>query len=134
MVKKEKKPEVPEWMTYSKEEVEKLIKKLEKEGHTPSRIGTVLRDQYGIPGTKKMGIKISKLAEKKEIPEDMYNLMVKAVKLYDHLVKNKRDSTSKHGFEKIESKIRRLGKYYMAKGRLPQNWKYTIESAKLIVK
>jgi len=124
----------PDWVNYEKDEVEKLIKKLEKEGHNQSKIGIILRDQYGIPNVKKFNMRVSRIVEKKEVPEDMYNLMVRVVNLHGHMNKSKRDSTSKHGLEKLESQIRRLGKYYIKKGRLPKNWKYSIESAKLIVK
>ncbi|MFC2142867.1 30S ribosomal protein S15 [Candidatus Aenigmatarchaeota archaeon] len=119
---------------YDKEEVIKLVKKLEKEGHGPSMIGLILRDQYGISTTRSYGLRTAKLVERKEVPEDMYNLLVKVVALHTHMAANKRDSTSKHGLEKAESKIRRLGKYYKRKGHLPENWKYTIESARLLVR
>ncbi|MBI5347653.1 MAG: 30S ribosomal protein S15, partial [Candidatus Aenigmarchaeota archaeon] len=50
------------------------------------------------------------------------------------LEKNKKDTKNKHAVELMESKIRRLGKYYVKKGRLPKDWKYNIEQAKLLVK
>jgi len=42
----------PSWCKYQPEEVEALVIKLAKEGHPPSRIGTILRDQYAIPLVK----------------------------------------------------------------------------------
>jgi ribosomal protein S15P/S13E len=33
----------------------------------------------------------------------------------------------------MESKIRRLSKYYVRTGKLPDTWKYTLEDAKLMV-
>jgi len=70
-----------------------------------------------------------------EVPEDMMSLLKRAVNLRAHLGrgKNKRDKTSKYGLENLESRIRRLGKYYSKKGKLPKGWKYDIEKAKLIV-
>lgn len=118
---------------YTKEELEKLIQKLVKEGHAPSKIGLILRDQYGVPDVSKYGIKLSTVASS-EVPEDLYNLLVKVVRLHVHMVTSRKDFTSKHGLEKMESKIRRLGKYYIRKGKLPADWKYTIEDAKLLVK
>ena len=47
--------------------------------------------------------------------------------------KNKKDSTSKRGLELIESRIRRLGKYYIRKKKMPEEWKYNPEKAKLLV-
>ena len=71
---------------------------------------------------------------KSPIPEDMYNLMKKAVSLHRYLDGNKKDAKAKHGMELLESKIRRLGKYYSRKGVLQKGWKYSIEDAKLIAK
>jgi small subunit ribosomal protein S15 len=55
------------------------------------------------------------------------------VVLRDHLAKNKKDHTSKHGLELLESKIRRLVKYYVRKGRLAEGFKYEPERAKLLI-
>ena len=124
----------PEWLTYDKKETEKIITKLSKQGKTNSEIGIMLRDSYGIPDVRDLGLRISKVSEKKEIPEDLFNLLKKAVNLHNHMENNKKDSTSKHGLELVESKIRRLGKYYARAGKLPSDWKYDLERAKLLVK
>ena len=68
-----------------------------------------------------------------EYPEDLFNLLKQAVTLREHLMKNKKDYTSKRGLGLLESKIRRLGKYYVKKGVLPEQWKYDPEQAKLLV-
>ncbi|MEM2455020.1 MAG: 30S ribosomal protein S15, partial [Candidatus Bathyarchaeia archaeon] len=39
----------PAWCKYTPEEVVALVVKLAKEGNSPSKIGVILRDQYGIP-------------------------------------------------------------------------------------
>lgn len=126
----------PKWLAYDKKETEKLIVKLAKEGKTSSKIGFILRDQYGIPDVRYFGLRVGKVMGKpaKEVPEDMYNLMTKAVNLYRHMDASKKDSKGKHGLELLESKIRRLGKYYARTGKLPKTWKYNIEDAKLLVK
>ncbi len=126
------------WVKYSPEEVEKLVVKLAKEGHSPSMIGTVLRDTYGIPSVKEItGKKITKILEENnlapEIPEDLLNLMKRAVRLKKHLDKHKKDYHSKRGFQLIESKIRALVKYYKKKGKLPKDWVYSIDRAEIIV-
>lgn len=125
------------WIKYEKDEVEKLILKLAKEGQSNSRIGIILRDQYGIPRARELKLKVKKVSDtqvKQPVPEDMYNLMKQAVNIHRHLGDNKGDAKAKHGLEYIESKIRRLGKYYLKKKQLPKNWKYDVEQAKLIVK
>ncbi len=125
------------WLMYEPSEVEKLIVKLAKEGKQNAQIGMILRDQYGVPDVRSLNMRVAKIAEKdikKEVPDDMYNLMKKAVNLHKHLNSNHHDAKSVHGLELLESKIRRLGKYYARKGRLTKDWKYSMEHAKLLVK
>lgn len=127
----------PAWLMYEPVEIEKLIVKLAKEGKTNSQIGLTLRDQYGIPDVRSLGMRVSKIAErevKKEVPDDIYNLIKKAVTLHKHLIANHHDAKATHGLELLESKIRRLGKYYARTGKLPGDWKYSIDKAKLLVK
>ncbi|MFQ6009972.1 MAG: 30S ribosomal protein S15 [Candidatus Aenigmatarchaeota archaeon] len=134
-----KRPLVPaQWVTYSGDEVEKLVVKLAKDGLQSAQIGLVLRDQYGIPSVRAAtGKPVMKILEENEItpkiPEDLFNLLKKVVKLRSHLEKNKRDAHSKRGLELLESKIRRLIKYYIKTKRLPAGWRYDPERAKLIV-
>jgi small subunit ribosomal protein S15 len=68
-----------------------------------------------------------------KLPEDLFNLLKKAVNLRNHTIRNKRDAYSRHGLELMESKIRRLVKYYTRTGRMPAEWRYDAERAKLIV-
>ena len=137
--KKPVRREKPKWVKYSKQEVEKLIVKLAKEGQSSSQIGITLRDQYGIPRIREIvptGT-VSVMDENKlskALPEDMHNLIKKAARVRDHLEKNKKDSAAIHGVELINSKIRRLSKFYKRQGRLPQEWKYDPEQAKLLIR
>jgi small subunit ribosomal protein S15 len=126
------------WVEYKDKEVERLILKLHKDGLNASDIGRTLRDQYGIPSVKNITKKtIVQILEENnllpKIPEDLFNLLKRAVVLRDHLAKNKKDHTSKHGLELLESKIRRLVKYYVRKGRLAEGFKYEPERAKLLI-
>jgi small subunit ribosomal protein S15 len=134
-----KKPEKKRhgWLMYESAEIEKLIVKLAKEGKQNSEIGLILRDQYGVPDVRSLNMRISTIAEKevkKVVPDDMYNLIKKAVELHKHMDTNHKDAKAKHGLELLESKIRRLGKYYSRKGRLQKNWKYNIDECRLLVK
>ncbi|RLF78179.1 30S ribosomal protein S15 [Thermococci archaeon] len=129
---------VPKWVKYKKEEVEKLVIELAKKGYSSALIGQILRDQYGIPDVKVItGKKISKIMKENklypEIPEDLLNLLKRAVRLRDHLEKHKSDKHSRRGLQNLESKIRRLAKYYIREGVLPKDWKYSPEEAKLLV-
>jgi len=128
----------PRWVKYKKQEIEKLVLKYAKEDKSSSEIGMILRDQFGIPLVKRAtGKSVSDIMKENQIypkiPEDMFNLLVKAVNLRDHLQKHKQDYTSKKGLELLESKIRRLGKYYVRKKVLPEDWVYDPEKAKLLI-
>jgi small subunit ribosomal protein S15 len=128
----------PKWVRYKKNEIEKLVLKFAKEGNSSSMIGLILRDQFGIPSVKKItGKTISDIMKENnaypKLPEDLFNLLKQAVNLRDHLEKQKKDYTSKRGLELLESKIRRLGKYYVKKKILPEDWRYSPEKAKLLV-
>lgn len=126
-----------QWLIYDRDEVEEIIKKLSKEGKSDAEIGLILRDQYGVPDVRVFGLRVSKIVKtvsKKDVPDDMYNLIERAVDLHSHLAQHRGDAKAIHGLELLESKIRRLGKYYVRKGQLPKGWKYSIEQAKLLVK
>jgi small subunit ribosomal protein S15 len=134
-----KKPAISgKWVTHSKEETEKLVLKIAKEGNQTATIGIILRDQYGIPSVKDLTNKsITKILKENDlspkIPEDLFNILKRAVNLRKHMEKNKRDAHSKRGLELLDSKIRRLGKYHSRVGNIPIKWKYNKERAKLIV-
>ena len=120
----------PSWCKYTPEEVEALVVKLAKEGNFPSKIGVILRDQYGIPLVKPLvGKSITEILKEyslaPSIPEDLEMLLRKASRLHAHLEKHKGDKHNKRALQIIESKIHRLSGYYKRKGVLPKDWKYT---------
>jgi small subunit ribosomal protein S15 len=126
------------WVKYKEKEIEELVVKLAKKGNPYAKMGLILRDKYGIPTVRINKTRISQIVEKHKLkpklPDDMMNLMKKAVNLHGHMDKNKKDYTSKRGLALTESKIRRLAKYYIKNSQLPVDWKYNIDKAKLLVK
>ncbi|MDD3753166.1 MAG: 30S ribosomal protein S15 [Methanobacterium sp.] len=131
--------EKPGWVDYSTEEIEDIILKLRKEGKSASVIGVILRDQYGIPDVKSVtGMKITHILEKhgqtEEYPEDLMNLIRKAVNIREHLKENPKDLHTKRGLQLVESRIRRLVNYYTNEGVLPEGWRYEPKQAALLVK
>jgi small subunit ribosomal protein S15 len=119
--------------------VEELVVKLAKEGRSPSEIGIILRDQYGVPSVKQaVGKSVVQILEahgiKHELPEDLMNLIRKAVALHRHLSRNRKDFASKYGLGLVEAKINRLVKYYVRAGILPEGWRYEPEKAALLVR
>ena len=126
------KPDVVDvsFVTIKAKEIEKLIVQFAKEEDMPaSQIGLKLRDTYAVPSVKVVcGKSITQiLAEnelKKDVPEDLQALVSKVQSLKKHLSSNTRDVHNKRNLILVESKIRRLVKYYKKNNRIPQNWRY----------
>jgi len=124
----------PIWCRYTPEEVESLVIKLTKEGHSPSKIGTILRDKHGVPLTKPIaGKAVTQILKdsglKPSLPEDLETLLKKASRLSVHLEKNKKDAYNKRSLQLIEAKIHKLAMYYKREGMLPPDWKYEAKAA-----
>ncbi len=125
----------PSWFKYEPEEVEALVIKLGKEGNSPSIIGQMLRDRYGIPLVSQISQRrLERLLPSElrmKIPEDLENLLRKATSVRRHLEKNRKDYPNKRDLALIESKIHRLVTYYHSIGRLPKEWEYKPVAASL---
>ena len=124
------------WVKQDPKEIEELVIKYAKDGQTPSQIGIKLRDQHAIPLVKPIINKtISDILEqndlKSEIPEDLNNIVTKAVGLQKHLKSNKNDRRNIRSLELIEAKVHRLSMYYKKIGRISKNWKYKSVIAQL---
>ncbi|MBX8636595.1 MAG: 30S ribosomal protein S15 [Thermoplasmata archaeon] len=123
----------PSWVQSQPEEVKELIIQMGKLGKPPSQIGLSLRDQYGIPNVLLLtGKTIVQTLEEAgitaPIPEDLSSLIERAKGVAQHISENRGDLSSTRGLQLIESKIRRLSKYYIREGVIPSSWKYTFES------
>ncbi|MGV8089892.1 MAG: 30S ribosomal protein S15 [Methanothrix sp.] len=128
----------PEWSDVSKEELEKTIMKLHDTGMSQSRIGLTLRDQYGVPNVKLViGNSITGFLRDNnalaDIPEDLTNLMRKALHVRKHIKANKKDVHNKRALQLTENKIRRMVKYYHDSGRLAPDWTYSPETAEILI-
>jgi len=129
----------PAWVEYPAHEAEELVVKLSKEGVSPTIIGLELRDSHGIPSVKNLcGKSVTQILEANDVklgyPDDMLNLIKRAVKMRKHMKANKADGSNRTKLIHVESKIKRLVKFYTKNGRLPPTWKYNPETAALIVK
>ena len=120
---------VPKWISVEPNKIEELIVKYRKEGISTSQIGIKLRDQHSIPLVKPI-IKntITQVLKKNDLmpdlPEDLNNVVTKAIGLQKHLKSNKGDKRNVRSLELIEAKIHRLSVHYKKKNQIPQNWKY----------
>ena len=129
---------VQRWLKTKKEEIENLVVKLAKENYSSAMIGLILRDQYGIPSVKAVtGMSITQILKKHNLypqyPEDLLNLFRRLVNLDSHLKAHKMDKHSKRSFINLESKVRRLIKYYKSRKILPKDFEYNIDKIRLIV-
>ncbi|MHA2203469.1 MAG: 30S ribosomal protein S15 [Candidatus Hodarchaeales archaeon] len=130
----------PDWVPCSSEEIENLVIEKAKEGLGSAQIGLILRDTYAIPSVKKItGNSITKIMNENDLgpkmPEDFLNLVRRAWNLRKHLDSgNKKDKHSRRGLQLIESKIRRLVKYYRKKGIFEHDFKYEPSNATLYLR
>jgi small subunit ribosomal protein S15 len=128
----------PSWVQQSPEEITDLVVKLAGEGMTMAKIGLVLRDQYAVPNVHlAVGKSIREILAEKgikyDLPEDLQGLMKRAVQLNEHIRNNPKDLHNLRGQQLIESKIRRLVKYYKREGVIPETWQYSLDTASLQV-
>jgi small subunit ribosomal protein S15 len=129
--------EAPEWSDVDAEDVESRVVELAEQGHDPSQIGLKLRDE-GVKGTPipdvnlATGKKITEILEENgaesDLPEDLRNLMERAVRLRKHMDRNPQDAQNKRALQNTESKIRRLAAYYRG-DELDADFEYDYETA-----
>ncbi len=127
----------PDWSSLKPREIESHIIDLAKAEKSTSEIGIKLRDQFAVPDVKiATGKKISQILEDNkihsEIPEDVKNLIRRALHIRDHLEAHRKDNANKRNLNLTEAKIRRLAKYYRSNEKIPQDWKYNPKQAKLM--
>jgi small subunit ribosomal protein S15 len=131
----------PEWSDVEQEAIEQHVIDLADQGHSPSEIGLKLRDE-GVEGTPIPNVKLAtgkKVTEildahdaDPEIPEDLRNLMAKAVRLNEHLNENPTDYQNKRALQNTESKIRRLIEYYRG-DEIDEDFAYSVADAKDLI-
>jgi len=125
----------PSWINKDSE-LSSIIVQLSKDGLSPSEIGVKMRDQYGVPLIRQiLGKSINQLLVENnstpEMPEDLNQLVQKALALQKHLKVHNTDKRNIRSLELIEAKIHRLSKYYKKKAKISQNWKYAAVIARL---
>ncbi len=130
--------EKPAWVERSSEEVEDLVVKLARKGNSKSMIGVFLRDSYGVPLAKVVtGKKVKSILKEHDIeaplPEDLTNLVKKALAIRKHLEENHKDLEAKKGLQRTESKIYRLIRYYKKVNIVDAEFRYDPEKIRTIV-
>jgi len=94
-------------------ELKKTIAEL-AEKNPPSKIGIILRDQYGIPTTKVFGKKLKEYLKELKIErnEDLENAEKKVERIKEHLKKNITDRKTKHKLQKAQTRLNIIRKYF----------------------
>ncbi len=133
--------EPPEWSDVDPEDVEQRVVELAEQGYDPSQIGIKLRDE-GVTGTPvpdiklATGKKVTEILEENdaepELPEDLRNLMERAVRLREHVQQNGQDYQNKRALQNTESKVRRLVNYYRG-DELEADFTYSYDTAKQLL-
>jgi len=133
--------EPPEWSDVDPAAIEERVVELAEQGHSPSQIGVLLRDQ-GVTGTPvpdvklATGKKVTEILEEHDadpdLPEDLRNLMERAARLDEHLQENPTDYQNKRALQNTEAKIRRLMNYYRG-DKLDEDFTYSVEDAKDLI-
>ncbi|WP_330632465.1 30S ribosomal protein S15 [Halocatena halophila] len=130
--------EPPEWSDVDAEAIEERVVELAEQGHDPSVIGIKLRDEgvQGVPipdvklaTDKKVTTILEENDAREEFPEDLRNLLSRAVRLHEHMDANPGDHQNKRALQNTESKVRRLIEYYRG-DELDAEFTYTYESAR----
>ena len=128
----------PSWVQISAGDLTEQIVKMAKRGQSPSQIGVVLRDQYGIPQVKGVtGSKILRVLKVNgvapQLPEDLYHLIKKAVNIRKHIEKFRADKDGKFRLIQTESRIHRLARYYRISKALPPTFRYNSKKADTLI-
>jgi ribosomal protein S15P/S13E len=105
--------EKPTWVKMKEPELKKVILEL-SEKNSPSQIGFILRDQYGIPTTKIFGKKLKAYLKELGIErnEDLENAEKKVDSLKEHLKNNITDKSAKHKLQHAQSRLNITKKYF----------------------
>ena len=127
---------LPSWVSNNPSDISSIIIQFSKDGLSPSEIGTKLRDVHGVPLAKQiLGKSITHILTDNnivtELPEDLSQLVKKALGLQKHLRSHNTDRRNIRSLELIEAKIHRLSKYYKRIGKLQKKWKYAAIIAQL---
>ncbi len=128
----------PKWSPLGPKEIDTQVNQLAREGKSTALIGAYMRDQFGVPSVKTAtGKRIEQILKannlQPRLPEDLTNLLKRIVNLQDHLARTKKDHQNERAPVLLESKVRRLAKYYVRVGRLPADWKYSGKTVKLLL-
>ena len=133
--------EPPEWSDVDPEKIEVRVVELAEQGYDPSQIGIKLRDEgvtgIPVPDVKlATGKKVTEILEEHDarssLPEDLRNLLERAIRLNEHIQENPQDAQNKRALQNTEAKVRRLVEYYRG-DEIPADFRYSIIEAERLL-
>ncbi|HTP56164.1 MAG TPA: 30S ribosomal protein S15 [Thermoplasmata archaeon] len=128
----------PSWVTATTDEIVTQATQMVKSGRIAAQVGQTLRDSYAVPSVRavtgrRLGALLAAHGLTPEIPDDLQSLLKRVVHLQRHLETHPNDLSNRRGLSLMESRIRRLARYYRQRQRLPENWRYSSAGAALQV-
>jgi len=99
----------PAWLKMTEADLKKIIAELAK-NNPQSKIGIILRDQYGVPSTRLYGKKLG--AYLKELGIETIEEFENAKKKMERLKENITDKKAKHKYQKAQSRYSLLKRHY----------------------
>jgi SSU ribosomal protein S15P len=131
----------PAWSDVAVADIEARIIDLAEQGLSTAAIGLRLRDE-GVKGTPVPDVRLATgrkitaiLAEHDAapaVPEDLQNLMERALRLHAHMEQNRQDMQNKRALQNTEAKIRRLVNYYRGDA-LDADFRYSAGAARRLL-
>ena len=131
----------PAWSDVAVEDIEARIIELAEQGLSTAEIGLRLRDE-GVKGTPipdvrlATGRKVTAILAAHDaapaVPEDLRNLMERALRLHAHMEQNSQDMQNKRALQNTEAKIRRLVNYHRG-GALDADFRYSASAAERLL-
>ncbi|MFA6022987.1 MAG: hypothetical protein WC781_02790 [Candidatus Pacearchaeota archaeon] len=100
------------------EDIEAIVIDLAKKGTSPSKIGIILKEKYGVQKIKLLGKKISKILKENKISyeDDHVSIQNKIKSLEKHYEKNKQDKRAEREIVRYIGLRKKIEKYKIKKG------------------
>jgi|SRR3989344_3868729 len=104
------------------ENIEQIVIDLANQGHTPSKIGIILKEKYDIAKIKLLGKKITKILKENKISykTDLDMVSKKLSKIEKHYEKNKQDKRAKREIVRFVGLKKKIQRYQDKKAPMPQ--------------
>ncbi len=100
------------------EDIEAIVVDLAKKGNSPSKIGIILKEKYGVDKIKLLGKKITKILKDNNVSYDKDSVFInkKVKNMESHFSKNKQDKRAERDIVRYISLRKRISNYELKRG------------------